>query len=73
VRESAFAIGKDNGWLAHDGELPGFNAQLAHFPKGDITIVVLANSDVSVSGSTATPAPVIFSALAGVVTPSNIP
>jgi D-alanyl-D-alanine carboxypeptidase len=73
AREYAFAIGKDNGWLAHDGELPDFNSQLAYFPKQDITIVVLANSDMSVAGSTATPAPVIFSALAKVVTPSNVP
>lgn len=73
VREYAFAIGTDNGWLAHDGDIPGFNSQLAYFPKSDITLVVLANSDMSVSGSKATPAPVIFSALAAVLTPASVP
>jgi D-alanyl-D-alanine carboxypeptidase len=73
VREYAFAIGKDNGWLAHDGEIPGFNSQLAYFPKSDIALIVLANSDMSVAGSQATPAPVIFSALAAVLTPANVP
>jgi D-alanyl-D-alanine carboxypeptidase len=72
-REYAFAIGKDNGWLVHDGELPGFNSQLAYFPKDDITLIVLANSDMSAAGSTATPAPVIFTELAKVLTPSNVP
>lgn len=72
-REYAFAIGMDNGWIAHDGDIPGFNSQLAYFPKSGITLVVLANSDMSVSGSKATPAPVIFSALAAVLTPANVP
>jgi len=31
-KEYAFAIGHDNGWLVHDGEIPGFNAQLAYYP-----------------------------------------
>jgi D-alanyl-D-alanine carboxypeptidase len=73
VREYAFAIGKDNGWLVHDGDIPGFNSQLAYFPKDDITLIVLANSDMSVAGSTATAAPVIFTELAKVLTPSNVP
>jgi D-alanyl-D-alanine carboxypeptidase len=72
-REYAFAIGKDNGWLVHDGEAPGFNSQLAYFPEEDITLIVLANSDMSATGSTATPAPVIFTALTKVLTPTNVP
>jgi D-alanyl-D-alanine carboxypeptidase len=71
VREYAFAIGKDNGWLAHDGDFPGFNSQLAYFPAGDVTIIVLANSDAETAAGT--PAPVIFKALASVVTPQNVP
>jgi len=71
VREYAFAIGKDNGWLAHDGDIPGFNSQLAYLPAGDVTIVVLANSDQDTDAGT--PAPVIFKALASVVTPQHVP
>ncbi|HEY3673096.1 MAG TPA: serine hydrolase domain-containing protein [Acidimicrobiia bacterium] len=69
--EYLFALGRDNGWLAHDGDIPGFNAQLAYLPKGDVTIVVMTNSDIATGG--ATPAPVIWKALATVVTPDNIP
>jgi D-alanyl-D-alanine carboxypeptidase len=71
VREYDFAIGQDNGWLAHDGDIPGFNSQLAYLPSGDVTIVVLANSDATTDAGT--PAPVIFKALASVVTPQNVP
>ncbi len=46
-KEYASAIGHDNGWLVHDREIPGFNAQLADYPAGDITIVVLINSDIA--------------------------
>lgn len=72
VREYAFALGKDNGWLVHDGDIPGFNAQLAYFPAADISLVVLANSDAADAGGS-TPAPVIFAALAAVLTPRNKP
>ncbi len=74
-REYAFAIGHDHGWLAHDGEIPGFNAQLAYYPARDISIIVLTNSDIA-NPPTApgpTPAPVIFAALGAVMTPANVP
>jgi D-alanyl-D-alanine carboxypeptidase len=70
-REYDFAIGQDNGWIIHDGDIPGFNSQLAYLPKRDITIIVLVNSDYSASG--APPAATIFDTLAPVVAPSNRP
>ena len=70
-RSYDFAIGTDHGWLAHDGALPGYNSQVAYFPKRDISIVVLTNADLAGSGGT--PAPAIFRALAKVVTPGNLP
>ena len=74
-REYAFALGHDHGWIAHDGEIPGFNAQLAYYPAHDISIIVLTNSDIA-NPPTAPgppPAPVIFSALGAVMTPGNVP
>jgi D-alanyl-D-alanine carboxypeptidase len=70
-REYLFALGRDHGWLAHDGDIPGFNSQLAYLPQGDVTIVVLANSDIDTAAGP--PAPVLFKALASVVTPHNVP
>jgi D-alanyl-D-alanine carboxypeptidase len=71
-REYDFAIGQDHGWIAHDGDIPGFNAQLAYLPADDATIIVMTNSDIS-QGTGPTPAPVIFKALASVLTPDHVP
>jgi D-alanyl-D-alanine carboxypeptidase len=71
-REYDFAIGQDHGWIAHDGDIPGFNSQLAYLPTSDATIIVMTNSDIT-QGNGPPPAPVIFKQLASVLTPSNIP
>lgn len=70
-RSYDFAIGTDHGWLAHDGALPGYNSQIAYFPKRDVTVVVLTNADLA--GADGTAAPAIFRALAKVLTPGNLP
>lgn len=70
-REYDFAIGNDHGWLAHDGQIPGYNTQVAYLPRLDATIVVMANSDIA--SSTGTIAPQVFTALAKVVSPRNVP
>ena len=41
-----FAIGRDNGWLTHSGEVPGYNTQFGYLPKLKATIVVLTNTDI---------------------------
>ncbi|HEY8583094.1 MAG TPA: serine hydrolase domain-containing protein [Capillimicrobium sp.] len=71
-REYDFAIGNDHGWLAHDGQIPGYNTQVAYLPKLDATIVVMANSDIA--SATGTIAPQVFTALAKVIAPpGNVP
>jgi len=71
-RAYLFALGIDHGWLAHDGDIPGYNTQIAYLPKLKATIVVMANADIA--GSTGSPpAPVMFSALARVISPKNVP
>jgi D-alanyl-D-alanine carboxypeptidase len=71
-REYDFAIGNDHGWLAHDGQIPGYNTQIAYLPKLDATIVVMANSDIASSKGTI--APQMFVALAKVIAPpQNVP
>jgi len=55
----------------------GFNTTVAYLPKEKSTVVVLTNTDAeafdSRAGEPALPAPVISSALAKVITPSNVP
>jgi D-alanyl-D-alanine carboxypeptidase len=70
-RAYLFALGDDHGWLAHDGEIPGFNSQIAYLPSLDATIVVLTNSDIG--AATGPPSPAFFQALARVIAPENVP
>ena len=71
-RAYLFALGNDNGWLAHDGDIPGYNTQVAYLPAEKATIVVMANSDVG-DPSGRTPAPIVYRALGRVVAPKNVP
>ncbi len=40
-------LGKDHGWVGHNGEIPGYNTYLFYHPDIDAVVVVLVNSDVS--------------------------
>lgn len=70
-RYYAMGLGYDHGWLAHEGELPGYNAIVTFHPATGTVIVVAANSDIPMNGhSTASG---LFRALAEVMTPDSIP
>jgi D-alanyl-D-alanine carboxypeptidase len=75
-RAYLFCLGRDHGWLTHTGDIPGYNSTVAYLPKAKATVVVLADTDAEAddaTGEPALPAPAIFSALAQVVTPGNVP
>ena len=38
-------LGKDHGWIGHNGEIPGYNTYLFYHP--DLDAVVEVNSDIS--------------------------
>ena len=40
-------LGKDHGWIGHNGELPGYNTYLFYHPDLDAVVVVEVNSDIS--------------------------
>src|SRR5215217_6297840 len=40
-------LGKDHGWVGHNGEIPGYNTYLFYHPDLDAVLVVLVNSDYS--------------------------
>ena len=40
-------LGKDHGWVGHNGELPGYNTYLFYHPELDAVVVVEVNSDIS--------------------------
>ena len=71
-RAYLFALGRDHGWLAHEGQIPGYNTQIAYLPKLKATIVVIANTDIA-NASLVTPVTAIFQELARVIAPRNVP
>jgi D-alanyl-D-alanine carboxypeptidase len=42
----AFAIFNANGWLGHNGDIPGYATVAVYLPERDATLVVFVNSDV---------------------------
>ena len=50
ARAYGLGLGLALDWYGHEGELPGFNTYVQHYEPEGITLVVMANSDIS-SGS----------------------
>jgi D-alanyl-D-alanine carboxypeptidase len=40
-------LGKDHGWIGHNGEIPGYNTYLFYHPDLDAVVAVEVNSDIS--------------------------
>jgi D-alanyl-D-alanine carboxypeptidase len=70
-REYLFCLGRDHGWLVHTGEIPGYNTTVAYLPKKKAVIVTMANTDIE--AEEALPTPKLFTALAEVISPGNVP
>jgi D-alanyl-D-alanine carboxypeptidase len=71
-RAYLFALGDTDGWLGHEGSIPGYNTDLQYLPALNATIVVLVNTDIS-DANAVTPASTIFGALARVIAPRHSP
>ena len=41
-----FGLGKDHGWVGHNGEIPGYNTYLFYHPELDAVVAVEVNSDI---------------------------
>jgi CubicO group peptidase (beta-lactamase class C family) len=46
-----YALGLDDGAVAHGGSVPGFRSWMIHYPDEDLALVVLSNTDVPPSYS----------------------
>ncbi|MFF4430055.1 serine hydrolase domain-containing protein [Streptomyces sp. NPDC001513] len=58
-----------NGWLGHNGELPGYETIAAQLPQRKATLVVIVNSDVDRGGSYST---TIGRAVTEIATPDHL-
>ena len=70
-RHYCFGVGDENGWIGHAGTLPGYNTQVAYLPHQDLTIVVMANTDMETKHGL--PAVDAFECLAAALTPERKP
>ncbi|WP_078613276.1 serine hydrolase domain-containing protein [Streptomyces katrae] len=59
-----------NGWLGHNGELPGYETIAAQLPAEKATLVVLVNSDIDHQGKNLSG--LIGNAVTSIVTPGHL-
>ncbi|MFD3682641.1 serine hydrolase domain-containing protein [Streptomyces sp. NPDC058613] len=58
-----------NGWLGHNGELPGYETIAAQLPREQATMVIMVNSDMDQGGSYST---TLGKAVTEIVTPDHL-
>ena len=46
-----FAVGKKGGGIGHPGDVPGYNAFFAYYPKRDMSVIVLTNLSNNKNGT----------------------
>ena len=59
-----------NGWLGHDGDIPGYTSFAMYNPELDASIVVTANADTKFQGYA--PASAVIKAVSGILFPGHI-
>lgn len=59
----------DNGWIGHNGSLPGYQTLAVYLPRLKATVVVLTNTDASYRARTT--ADLIGEAITGIISPGN--
>ncbi|MFJ2189771.1 serine hydrolase domain-containing protein [Kitasatospora sp. NPDC087861] len=65
-----FGLFDNNGWIGHNGSLPGYETVTVHLPQSQATLVVLLNTDVSYQGSE--PSSLFAQAITQIVSPNNV-
>ncbi|MFE2548484.1 serine hydrolase domain-containing protein [Streptomyces sp. NPDC059355] len=58
------------GWIGHNGSLPGYQSLTVYLPQSKATLVVLLNTDISYEGSE--PSTLFGEAITKVVTPDHV-
>jgi D-alanyl-D-alanine carboxypeptidase len=69
---AAYGLGLFNrdGWIGHNGTLPGYQTLAVHRPASKTTVVVLTNTDVAYKGQDTST--VIGQAITSVLTPKHV-
>ncbi|MFD8980105.1 serine hydrolase domain-containing protein [Streptomyces sp. NPDC059564] len=58
------------GWIGHNGSLPGYETLTVYLPEAKATMVILLNTDVTVNGQE--PSTLFGTAITSIVTPAHV-
>jgi D-alanyl-D-alanine carboxypeptidase len=67
-----FAIFHENGWIGHNGRIPGYTTVVVSIPTRDATLVVNATTDITTQDEKSNAAGLIAKAVTTVATPNNV-
>jgi D-alanyl-D-alanine carboxypeptidase len=72
VPSAAYGLGlvDIDGWIGHNGSLPGYESVTVHLPSRHLTMVVLINSDITTP--TNEPSTLVGQAITKVISPAHI-
>ncbi|MGY1500512.1 serine hydrolase domain-containing protein [Streptomyces sp. QTS52] len=59
-----------NGWIGHNGSIPGYETVTVYLPSKKATLVIMINTDITSGGQE--PSTLLARAITGVVTPGNV-
>ena len=63
-------IFETNGWIGHNGSIPGYETVTVYLPSKKATLVIMINTDIAYQGQE--PSTLLARAVTGVVTPDNV-
>ena len=61
-----------DGWIGHNGSMPGYQSLTVYLPEHDLTLVVLLNTDEPVPGSGEAPSSAFGTAITQVISPDHV-
>ncbi|MFJ6085715.1 serine hydrolase domain-containing protein [Streptomyces sp. NPDC092369] len=59
-----------DGWIGHNGSIPGYESVTVYLPSQQATLVVLLNTDITSGGQE--PSSLVARAITGIVTPDHV-
>lgn len=59
-----------NGWIGHNGSIPGYETVTVYLPSMRATLVIMINTDITVQGQE--PSTLLARAITGIVTPDHV-
>jgi D-alanyl-D-alanine carboxypeptidase len=70
--QDGYGLGLFNldGWVGHNGSLPGYQTVVVYLPEQDLTMVIFTNTDIPYRGGE--PSTVLATAITKIITPEHV-